>query len=249
MKAGELPSGGNFPRFFRCNMKQLMLSNRLAAVTGMLGGASGVIDVGTDHGYLPVWLALNGAARRLVAADVRSGPLRRARETAQAYGVSDRIEFILTDGFDGIGADGIDAVVLAGMGGETITGILDKAPWVLDRSVRLILQPQTKADVLIGWLKGKGCRLWDAALAEDDGRLYLVFAAGAGEDGPFRGPLGLLLMKRDPLLPRYLSGLIEKFGRALHGLERSSRGRLEEIEALRAEIDGYIRMKEEVDRW
>ena len=230
-------------------MKQLKLSNRLGAIAGMLCEAAGVADIGTDHGYLPAWLALYGTARRIVAADIREGPLLRARETAEEYGVSDRVEFILTDGLAGIAEDGLDAIVLTGMGGETIIGILEKAPWVLDPGVRCILQPQTKTVLLTSWLEGRGCRLTDAALVEDDRRLYLVFSVGAVGTGAFRGPLELLLAKRDPLLPRYLTGLIGKTRRAMGGLERSKDLPWAEIGRMRAELEGYIRMKGETDEW
>jgi tRNA (adenine22-N1)-methyltransferase len=230
-------------------MKQLKLSNRLQTVAEMLGEAAGVVDVGTDHGYLPAWLALCGTARRIVATDIREGPLRRARETAGEYGVSDRIEFIQTDGLDGVGADGLDTVILAGMGGETILRILEKAPWTRGRGVRCVLQPQTKTDLLTAWLARNGFRISDTALAEDDRRLYLIITAEAGETGAFREPLELLRTKRDPLLPRYLAGLLVKTRRALDGLERSKDRQEAEIGQLRAALGEFSRMKGETDEW
>ena len=98
-------------------------------------------------------------------------------------------------------------------------------------------------------MSGAAAGLQDAALAADDGRLYLIIKAEAGEAGVFRKPLEILLKKRDPLLPRYLSGLIAKNRRASGGLERSKELPWAEIGRLRAELEEYIRMKGETDGW
>ena len=87
-------------------------------------------DVGTDHGFLPVWLRLHGRVASAIASDLRPGPLSRARENAAAWGV-DGIDFRLCDGLADIGAEECDTVVIAGMGGENIAAILSAAP--LDR--------------------------------------------------------------------------------------------------------------------
>jgi tRNA (adenine22-N1)-methyltransferase len=108
-------------------MKQIRLTPRLDAVAGYVAPGAAVADIGTDHGYVPVWLAQNDLARRIVAADIGRGPLERARASARLYGVADQIEFIQTDGLDGLASAGLDTVILAGMGGQTMLGILARA--------------------------------------------------------------------------------------------------------------------------
>jgi tRNA (adenine22-N1)-methyltransferase len=230
-------------------MKQLILSNRLQAIAAFIGtGAAGVIDVGTDHGYLPVWLAQSGSARRIVATDIRKGPLSRAVLSAEEYGVSDKIEFVLTDGLNGIDCKGFDTVVIAGMGGETVIHILENAAWTRAPGVRLILQPQTKTDELAAWLSRNGYALKKAALAADEGRYYLIYSAGRGS-GECGDPPELLLRDSDPLLPGYLAGLVRKTRRALDGMERSASPPDGALHALRGRLDKLIRMKEETDTW
>ncbi|NLT13462.1 MAG: SAM-dependent methyltransferase, partial [Clostridiales bacterium] len=139
----KLKAGDASPAFIcRFDMKYLELSKRLQAIAAYVKQGSAVADIGTDHGYIPVYLAQHNIARRIIAADIRKRPLARAQLSSVEYGVDDRIEFRLTDGLDGLQEAGLDTIIIAGMGGETIAGILERAPWVLTENVRIILQPQ-----------------------------------------------------------------------------------------------------------
>lgn len=235
-------------------MKQIKLSNRLQTIADMLGKPTGVIDVGTDHGYLPVYLAQNGKAKMIAATDIRRGPLARAMVSAEEYGVAGRIEFLLADGLDGIDSGSCDTaeydtVVIAGMGGETIIRILAKAAWTRSACVKLVLQPQTKQDELTAWLIQNGYSVLDAALARDDNRMYVVFTAAAGSGGGSGDPLDILLAKHDPLLPAYLTELVKKTKRAVEGLEKAAESCRQELARRRRELENYLQMKGETDRW
>ncbi len=236
-------------------MKHLKLSKRLKAAAEYIEQGAAVADIGTDHGYIPVYLAQNNLAERIIATDIREGPLLRAQASAGEYGVSSRVEFFLTDGLDGLQEQWLDTVVLAGMGGETIAGILERAPWTRTDKVHLVLQPQSKLGVLSNWLDNNGYAIFDETLVEDDGRIYAVLLAGAGKS---RAPLScaeiyadrILMEKRDPLLPRYLDFLIEKTGKTIEGLEQARRGvRIDELMHHKLALKGFLRMKEETEKW
>ena len=94
---------------------ELTLTPRLAAVARLVHQAAHLADVGTDHAYLPVRLLLDGRIEYAIAADLREGPLSRARETAARYGVEGRISFRLCDGLSGVGREEADTVAIAGM--------------------------------------------------------------------------------------------------------------------------------------
>ncbi len=224
-------------------------------IAELVGQGACVVDVGTDHGYLPVHLVMNGAVRAVTATDIRKGPLDRAKASAAEFGVSDRIKFILADGLDGVDdglsdtGGGYDTVVIAGMGGETIIRILEKAPWTLQAHRRLILQPQTKTDELVTWLYQNGYGVFDASLALDERRLYLVLIAGSSQGDITGGPLDILLQKRDALLPDYLAGLIKKTHRALCGLHASSVRLNGALEQQQRALGKLLWLKEETDKW
>ncbi|UOO38497.1 SAM-dependent methyltransferase [Oscillospiraceae bacterium CM] len=230
-------------------MKKDTLSNRLQSVCAFIKPGAVVADVGTDHGYLPAHLAAVDPAARLIAADIKKGPLDRARRTARDAGVYDRISFIQTDGLIGISGIGVDHIVLAGLGGEVMIKILSEAPWTRCDAIRLILQPQSKADVLISWLHDSGYDICDAVLAEDGGRIYLVMLAGGQTESTHTNPLNILLHRKDPLLPEYLMGQLEKTERALSGLSKATRSQGGARASLEKKLDELNRFKKETDAW
>ena len=106
--------------------RRLQLQPRLQLLADMVPEGCRLADVGTDHGYLPVYLLQRRRIRGAVAADIGAEPLAHARRTAEAYGVTG-IDFRLCDGLRDIAPDEVDTVVIAGMGGETIIAILEGA--------------------------------------------------------------------------------------------------------------------------
>ncbi len=116
------------------------LSDRLKAVASLVCGQVAV-DVGCDHAYLSIFLAMNGC-RRVYATDVRNKPLSRAKINVAKYNLLDRIKLILTDGLCDVPHD-VDDVIISGMGGKLIERIILKQDWLKDKDKNLILQPQT----------------------------------------------------------------------------------------------------------
>ena len=150
------------------------MTQRLETICRMIRPGRGVIDVGTDHGYLPERLALDGYPGLIFASDLREGPLAAARRTAALSGVTDRICFLLSDGLDACPPDAVDTIVIAGMGGDTICGILDRAEWCMDPAYRLILQPMTKAEILRYWLSNNGFRIEEEKLVYEGETIYQI---------------------------------------------------------------------------
>lgn len=109
-------------------MKRITLQPRLRLLAEMTPPGGRLADIGTDHGYLPVWLLQEGRIPSAIAADVGAEPLEHARRTAEEY-ETQGLDFRLCDGLSGIEPEETDTVVIAGMGGETIRDILRAAPW------------------------------------------------------------------------------------------------------------------------
>ena len=107
-------------------MKHLQLQPRLRLLADMVPQGARLADIGTDHGYLPVWLMQQGRIASAIAADIGPEPLAHARRTAEEYGTA--LDLRLCDGLRGIAAHEADTVVMAGMGGETIIHILTDSP-------------------------------------------------------------------------------------------------------------------------
>ena len=198
----------------------MQLSKRLQRIADFVCPGNRIIDVGTDHAYIPIWLLKNGVVKDAIATDIRSGPLERARLDAEHYGVTPHLKLIQCDGLSLCSPEEVDTIIIAGMGGETIAGILSAAPWA--REKRLVLQPQTKHAELRAFLGENGYAVVDAALSYDTGRIYLIWLVGAGEMPPFRGVDSALLLHRDPLLKPYLEDQIKRLRRVSRGVETAA---------------------------
>ena len=203
----------------------MSVSARLEAIGRLIPANSRVADVGTDHAYLPVWLIERKISPFVIATDLHAGPLEAAKGSAKRAGIERGISFRLADGLEAVSPHEIDTVVIAGMGGETISGILRRTPWLTEGAYRLILQPQSKIPQLMDDLAEQGFRVLDQHLVKDGGRIYPIYEAepgymeAAAGGGRYIHPA--LLERGDPLLGAYLTTLCQKLNRALGGLERA----------------------------
>ena len=225
--------------------RQLQLQPRLQLLADMVPQGCRLADIGTDHGYLPVWLLQRGRIQSAIAADIGSEPLAHARRTAAEYGV-ENIDFRLCDGLSGIAPEEADSVVIAGMGGETIIAILSAVAWTKDGAHTLLLQPMTKTAELRKWLAVNGYCFTEERLVWDKNYLYPVLRVTGGECPQLTELQALtgVLLADDPLYGEYLTQHKEKLRRAAEGLRRSGREdalcRAEELEKLIGGI-GQIR--------
>ena len=208
--------------------KHLQLAPRLQLLADLVPQGAHLADIGTDHGYLPVWLLQQGRISSAIAADIGAGPLEHARRTAREYDVYG-LAFRLCDGLSAIAPDEADTLVIAGMGGETIIHILESAPWT--RGCTLLLQPQTKIELLRAWLREHGYAADAERLVEDKGKLYLVLSVRGAEPGTASvlEQYGGFCLEGDPLYGAYLTRQIARLRRRAEGI-RESRG--EETQAL-----------------
>ena len=155
-------------------MKPLNLKGRLSLCAEYVREGSRLADIGTDHGYLPIALCQSGRIPSALACDINPLPLRSAEKNITDAGLSDRIKTRLSDGLSEVGEDEVDDVVIAGMGGELIARIIDGCEWLKNADKRLILQPMTRHDVLVGRLYENGFMIEEQAGVFDSGKYYTV---------------------------------------------------------------------------
>lgn len=227
-------------------MTNLQLSPRLAAVAELIPPGALLADVGTDHAYLPVWLLRQGQIPRAVVTDLRTGPLDHARRTAREQGVVHQMEFRLCDGLRGVAPGECDTISIAGMGGETIVGILAQAPWTKERS--LILQPQSTQNVLRRWLIENGYCIRSERVAREGDRWYVVLQVAGGSMSPLtpgeemagRPETWLLQPERRG----YLAWLLGSMEKQREGLRRSAKPedgpRLRYLDEASGELSAWI---------
>lgn len=128
-----------------------------------------VADIGADHARLCVWLAKNKCCK-CIATDKNMKPLHSAKDRIETHGNRHGIDFRLGDGLECVSPDEVDAIVIAGMGGETIVGILK--PWAKDKLC--VLQPNTHPERLTEYLIANGYKITDDTTVSERGRKYCV---------------------------------------------------------------------------
>ena len=173
----------------------------------MLSEGECLVDIGTDHGYVPVTLVEEGIVNRAVAMDVRKGPLSRAAASVREAGLSDRISLRLSDGLDGLQAGEADVVLIAGMGGPLTVRILAAGAEKLSGVKALVLQPQSEIGDVRRYLSMHGWRILRENMVLEDGKYYPMMEAERGQEPLSRlqlqyGPR--LLEERHPVLLQYL---------------------------------------------
>lgn len=177
-------------------MRPVALSERLRTVAHMVTAGNAVCDVGCDHGFVPVYLVQQGISPRVLAMDLREGPLRAAREHVSAYGLEERIETRLSDGLHNYKSGEADTLICAGMGGGLMRRILAEDREKTDSFHEMVLQPQSEIEKFRCFLRESGYRILDEEMVEEDGKFYQAIRAAVGsgrrtEDAPSNGNEGV----------------------------------------------------------
>lgn len=218
---------------------------RLRAIAALTPEGCGCLaDIGTDHGYIPVSLLLEGRVKRAVAADIGAMPLDHARRTAAAWGVEENMDFRLGDGLSVLEPGEANVIVIAGMGGDAITEILSAAPWSRAGPL-LLLQPMSKAEVLRAWLPLNGYEVFREELVQDKGVLYPILSVRGGEMAPASDAQAWsgFLLDRDPLWGLYIADRLLRLRRAASGLEKARDPALAEKRRRMLNIIGQLEEK------
>ena len=129
-------------------------------------------DIGTDHAKLPVALVQSGKIRHAIAADIGAGPICRARAYINACGLSGKIDTYICDGVAELPIKFPADIAICGMGGETIRGIIQAAPLLKNKNIRLMLQPMTDFALLRQYLAENGFTAMEEDIVPSDGRMY-----------------------------------------------------------------------------
>lgn len=212
---------------------KLPISKRLLCCASMVQSGSRVADIGTDHGYLGIYLLQSGAARHVIACDLRKDPLENARRNAKLFGVDGEMELRLSDGLEKILPDEVDTVVMAGMGGDLIQRILSQCPWRKREGLQFILQPQSAGNVLRRWMCEDGFEIQREEPVQDGHFLYTVMDIRQGEPAPltpgteYASPA--LLASGSPLVGNYLARVENALQETVRGLTNAEKQRPERL--------------------
>ena len=158
---------------------KVVLSARMLALTDMVTAGNRVCDVGCDHGWVSIYLVQQGISPRVLAMDVRQGPLSRAQENIRQQGVEAYIETRLSDGVTALGAGEADTMICAGMGGRLMQRILEEGREKLE-AMELILQPQSEISGFRAYLRQAGYVTLAENMVYEDGKYYPMMKVAVG---------------------------------------------------------------------
>lgn len=161
----------------------MKITKRLERVASHISKGSIVLDIGTDHGYIPVFLVKKGLSPFAIAADVNKKPLDKAKELIAENKMNDKVETRLGSGFEIIKDGEVDEVIIAGMGGVLISDLITAAGEIPKKLKKLVLQPMQAQKELRKYLLKNGYEIIEEELVKEDGRIFeIIVVEYKGQD-------------------------------------------------------------------
>ena len=194
------------------------LSKRLKRIAEHVDKCESVADIGTDHGYIPIYLVKEGICKKAIASDINKGPIEKAKVNVAFEGVSDKVKCLLGPGLNPLKVGEVNGVILAGMGGNLTRDILLADMDKVKKYDFIILQPAQNPEVLREFLYKNDYEIIDEDLIKDEGRFYELFKVKYNENSEklvFEDELEyevspLLREKSHPLFKEFIEEKINK---------------------------------------
>ncbi len=204
------------------------ISERLCRAASLISDGNRLADVGTDHGYVPIYLLQQHRIPHAIAMDINAGPLERAREHIRLYGLEEYIETRLSDGVNALKAEEADSILIAGMGGGLVIHILETGQDVCRQAKELVLQPQSELERVRRFLRKEHYRVDAEEMVKEDGKYYPMMRVHyAPKTEQEKEPVEcefcygrILLEKQNPVLKDYLQWERRIQENILEGLQR-----------------------------
>lgn len=222
------------------------LSKRLQAVADLVSDDLVVADIGTDHGYIPIYLIEAQKCEKAFAMDINEGPLLRAKEHIAEHGLAEKIEVRQSDGVKALSVGECDSVVVAGMGGALVIKIMEDGKNIFQNLKEFVLQPQSELEKVRQYLcENEFCVIAENMVLED-GKFYPMMKVQKGKTTEhrimeLRYGKGLLEQKH-PVLKIFLEKEVRTKEQILENLKSASG---EQIEARKQELRGEILLAKE----
>lgn len=159
-----------------------MISKRLELVASFVPQGAILLDVGSDHAYLPIELVERGQIESAIAGEVVEGPYQSAVKNVEAHGLKEKIQVRLANGLAAFEeGDQVSVITIAGMGGRLIARILEEGLDKLANVERLVLQPNNREDDLRIWLQENGFQIVAESILEEAGKFYEILVVEVGQ--------------------------------------------------------------------
>lgn len=163
----------------------MKLSKRLKTIVDLIDPNMKVADIGTDHGYIPIYLIKNGISDFVIASDINKGPINILLNNLKEHGVEKGVYERLGSGLKTINENEVDVVIIAGMGGNLISDIIDESMNIVKSLKYMILQPAQHEDVLREYLFNNEFKILEENVVLDSDKYYHTMKVTIGTDAPY----------------------------------------------------------------
>jgi len=203
------------------------LSIRLKAIVSMIGECDSVIDVGTDHGYVPIYLVKNAIIKKAIASDINRGPVAKAKNNIDINKTSQQISCRLGSGLSTVKKGEVQIAIIAGMGGNLIRDIIDADLDVVKELKYMVLQPVQNAEVLREYLYSTGYDIVDEEICYEDGKFYEIIKARYNTrpvslDDIYYEISKILLDKRQTVMKKFIEFKLQKYSKVYDALNEDT---------------------------
>ena len=144
---------------------------RLIEIINIIDSGKNVIDVGTDHGLVPLYLAKNEISNDILATDISAPSLKKLEEKLDEN-LSKTIKTKVTDGFKDIEKKDNQVAIIAGMGGNTIIEIIDQSLEFAKNLDYMVLESNIATERLRGYLNKNSFEITRDFLTYEHGKYY-----------------------------------------------------------------------------
>lgn len=153
-----------------------MLSARLKMVADYVNICNVAADIGTDHGYIPIWLVKNNICKRAIAADISKGSCNKAQNNINISRLEDKISVRCGSGLEVIDSseDNVDCIIISGMGGLMTVSVLKSSAEAVNNASQLVLQPQRDINAVRKYVTDNGFKIIDESILKDNNKFYIA---------------------------------------------------------------------------
>jgi tRNA (adenine22-N1)-methyltransferase len=229
-------------------VKNIELSNRLKAISKLVKDVKSIVDVGTDHGYIPIYLVKNNIIEFAIASDINKGPVDKAKKNVQDYALGNNISCRLGGGLTTVKPKEVEAAIIAGMGGNLIRDIIEESKEVFKNLSYAVLQPVQNPEVLREYIYKSGYTIIDETIVKDEDKYYEIIKIKYNNNKKEVEPIyyqisKILLSKKEPLFKEYIEFKLQKYTKVYENLnERTelSRKRKEELKKIIEKLKEFL---------
>lgn len=229
------------------------ISLRLKTIASMVDKCECVADIGTDHGYIPMYLIKNNVCDRAIASDINKGPVEKARFNIRIEGLEDKIDCRLGGGLSTLKKGEAQGIVIAGMGGNLIRDIIEEKLNIFKEAEFIILQPVQNPEVLREYIYTKGYKIIDEELCIDEDKFYEIIKIKYDKniknvDSIFYEVGEKLLEKKHPLIKDFIEYKLQRYIKIVENIKDNTelaekrkievKNKIKRLEGLLSEFKG-----------